>query len=105
MELVLTRTTNVLWNRTENALERIMTVEQLQNCGWFLRKRVERSLQIEYTLEYHGKVKCARCKGYIWPVGMHDKCKVYRMCIWRKGHLGNGSPLVEDQEQDHWLSG
>jgi len=89
MQLSGLRSHSHLYNITLACPERVMTVKQFENCGWFLRKKVEKGTTVYYTLEYHGKFKCSRCVDYHFPMNMNE-CSLSKMCAYRVNRLGTG---------------
>lgn len=58
----------MLWNLEVGAYEKFGKVEEIKECGWFVRSRQEttygQTYAIVYHLEYFGRVKCGRCVDY-----------------------------------------
>ena len=71
-----------IWDDTYKRLEQTLTLKELIECGWFVRK-VEETHQLiprrtikKIDLEYHGKLSCVRFKHHYENLGLEhiDKC-------------------------------
>jgi len=56
-----------LFNQTNSCYEDTMTVKMFQTCGWFLRRKREKSNLTTYDLEYFGEKQCIRCGDVKFP--------------------------------------
>jgi len=80
LELSFNRSNGYLYNKTQDTMETIMTPEDFQACGWFLREKRMRGVFSYLKLEYHGKVRCSRCENYIFPANMLASCGKFTFC-------------------------
>lgn len=94
MDIVLDTNYSGLYITTFEMAETVMTVDDFQKCGWFLRCKEERGTFVFYTLEYHGKVECSRCVGFNFPIGMKD-CHQYNRCSWYHQKMGAGKAQLK----------
>jgi hypothetical protein len=66
----------MLWNLEVGAYEKFQQVEDIVECGWFIRSKQRTSYgqtyAIVYHLEYFGKAKCGRCVNYPYFEGGRD---------------------------------
>jgi len=60
-----------LWNLEVGVYEDFGELEEIEECGWFVRSTQEMAYKIEpkvhavvYHLEYFGSAACGRCIGY-----------------------------------------
>jgi hypothetical protein len=89
-----------LYNLTHGYLEETMTLKHFINCGWFIREKRIEGLFEYIKLEYHGKVRCARCLNLDWPDTIVEKCKIFGLCKWRMGKLGDGREISKEKLQN-----
>lgn len=69
MELIENKS-GKLFNPTINSFELFITLKDLEECGWFIRKQIHPDPQFypeinrTLKLEYYGNVSCPRCHNY-----------------------------------------
>lgn len=69
-----------VWNVTQSRWEKKMSIEDFQECGWFIRKIVRSAATVRMVpkntgreniyLEFYGNIKCLRVKHKFYPVGL-----------------------------------
>ena len=80
LELTLNTSNGYIYNISHEMMETTMELGSFQSCGWFLRKKKIRGIFAYLTMEYYGKVRCARCDNYCFPTDMDKFCPKYSFC-------------------------
>jgi hypothetical protein len=99
-----------IWDETHKRQETSLTLSELIECGWFIRKVTETPQRVpnrtvkKIDLEYHGELACIRFKDHYEKLGLGHISKCHSpFCEFVYGRIHNPLDKLSDRShQSYW---